>query len=200
MLLCCSRFTLRRTLFPKIRAFSFWQKQVILFFPFRFQPLLLLPVLLLFICPFFVSKMIALNFSKIISLGATHWSARSMNWSSNCSDLFPTGIPYAAAPVGKLRFMPPVTPDHWTGVRSADRPGHVCPQKIQPPRDGLNESQVSKFRIFQKMQAFLVNQSEDCLYLNIYGPVSGEWAQELTNETEHFLMSTVERTWPADSR
>src|SRR5690606_1020230 len=29
------------------------------------------------------------------------------------------GVPYAAAPTGNLRFMPPVKPQPWTGVRDA---------------------------------------------------------------------------------
>lgn len=31
------------------------------------------------------------------------------------------GIPYASPPIGSLRFMPPVTPALWSGVKKADR-------------------------------------------------------------------------------
>lgn len=31
------------------------------------------------------------------------------------------GIPYASPPTGSLRFMPPVSPSTWTGVKRADR-------------------------------------------------------------------------------
>ena len=40
------------------------------------------------------------------------------------------GIPYAAAPVGNLRFQPPAAPQSWTGVRSALDMGPSCPQLI----------------------------------------------------------------------
>lgn len=41
------------------------------------------------------------------------------------------GVPYAAAPVGSLRFMPPVPPRSWTGVRDATRPGPNAPQVVR---------------------------------------------------------------------
>ena len=57
------------------------------------------------------------------------------------------GIPYAAAPVGPLRWRPPAAPPAWTNVRDATQFGPECPQ----PRPGG--------RI-----------NEDCLSLNIWTP------------------------------
>ncbi|NWK96398.1 carboxylesterase [Sphingobium lactosutens] len=41
------------------------------------------------------------------------------------------GIPYAAAPVGALRFALPRSPDPWTDVRDALTPGPNAPQKVR---------------------------------------------------------------------
>src|SRR6218665_3619660 len=40
------------------------------------------------------------------------------------------GIPYASPPVAKLRFMPPVTPAIWQGIRNVNTFGPVCPQRF----------------------------------------------------------------------
>ena len=42
------------------------------------------------------------------------------------------GIPYAAPPVGNLRWRPPQSPASWTGVRDATRPGSACVQARDP--------------------------------------------------------------------
>jgi para-nitrobenzyl esterase len=62
------------------------------------------------------------------------------------------GIPYAAPPIGPLRWAPPQPPLPWHGVMDASRYGHRC---MQGPPGG--EAQ------FQDASA-----SEDCLSLNVF--------------------------------
>lgn len=38
------------------------------------------------------------------------------------------GIPFAAPPVGDLRWKPPQPASSWTGIRNADKFGPACPQ------------------------------------------------------------------------
>ncbi|WP_410506917.1 carboxylesterase/lipase family protein [[Mycobacterium] appelbergii] len=67
------------------------------------------------------------------------------------------GIPYAAPPVGPLRFAKPVAATGWQGERDATRPGPRCVQ--DPAADPENGR----------------NTSEDCLTLNVWTPpASGE--------------------------
>src|SRR5512135_1778858 len=63
------------------------------------------------------------------------------------------GIPYAAPPVGDLRWKEPQPVAPWTGVRKADAFGPRCLQG----------------RIFDDM-VFRDEPSEDCLYLNVWTP------------------------------
>lgn len=86
------------------------------------------------------------------------------------------GVPYASAPIGSLRFMHPVTPPHWRGVRTADDFGPVCPQKlpnIKNETEALKRMPAGRLEYLKKLLPFLHNQSEDCLYLNIYTPANG---------------------------
>ncbi|XP_067118597.1 neuroligin-4, X-linked-like isoform X1 [Centruroides vittatus] len=83
------------------------------------------------------------------------------------------GVPYASAPVGSLRFMPPVTPPHWKGVKNADQFGSVCPQRlpdITNETEALRRMPSGRLQYLRRLLPYLVNQSEDCLYLNIYAP------------------------------
>ena len=63
------------------------------------------------------------------------------------------GIPYAAPPVGALRWKAPQPVAPWTGVRKATSFGARCMQG----------------RIFDDM-IFRDEMSEDCLYLNVWTP------------------------------
>src|SRR5437868_2199486 len=62
------------------------------------------------------------------------------------------GIPYAAPPLGDLRWKPPQPAARWRGVRPADRLGQNCMQG-QP---------------FSDIDPFAAGVSEDCLYLNVW--------------------------------
>jgi len=67
------------------------------------------------------------------------------------------GVPYAAAPVGKLRWAPPQRPASWSGPRPADAFGPICPQPLKPggvPNEG----------------GAVGPASEDCLFLNVWAP------------------------------
>ena len=64
------------------------------------------------------------------------------------------GIPYAAAPVGKLRWQPPLDAKKWHGVRQATSFGSRCMQAPIYPDMVFSDS----------------GQSEDCLTLNVWTP------------------------------
>ena len=61
------------------------------------------------------------------------------------------GIPFAAPPIGDLRWRPPQPASKWDGVRAADQFGRACIQTNVAIAD-------------------LPAPSEDCLYLNVWTP------------------------------
>ena len=70
------------------------------------------------------------------------------------------GVPYAAPPVGELRWKPPVDPLPWEGVRVCDT---YAPRAIQKEIEVLSlEPFASDFYYMGYPEC-----SEDCLYLNI---------------------------------
>ncbi len=68
------------------------------------------------------------------------------------------GLPYAKAPIGPLRFQPPVPLPPWSGVRDATQPSAACRQ--HPAPDAFVWSRGP------------FEQSEDCLFLNIWSGAS----------------------------
>jgi para-nitrobenzyl esterase len=70
------------------------------------------------------------------------------------------GIPYAASTAGKNRFMPPLKPAAWTGVRDALDYGARAPQAQPRPRGEADEQGATPGQ----------QESEDCLLLNVWTP------------------------------
>ena len=56
------------------------------------------------------------------------------------------GVPFAAPPVGDLRWRPPAAVAGWDGIREASESGSACPQRNR------------------------TGQTEDCLFLNVFTP------------------------------
>ncbi|MGO8756523.1 MAG: carboxylesterase family protein [Terracidiphilus sp.] len=65
------------------------------------------------------------------------------------------GVPFAAPPVGDLRWRPPQPATKWDGVRQADKFAPQCVQtSFGPPANGEKAPEMG----------------EDCLYLNVWTP------------------------------
>ncbi|XP_042260117.1 neuroligin 4 X-linked a [Thunnus maccoyii] len=80
------------------------------------------------------------------------------------------GIPYALAPTGERRFQPPESPMSWPGIRNATQFAPVCPQFLED-RFLLNDMLPVWFTAnLDTVVTYVQEQSEDCLYLNIYVP------------------------------
>jgi para-nitrobenzyl esterase len=72
------------------------------------------------------------------------------------------GVPYAAAPVGELRWRAPAAVKPWRGIRSATEFGASCMQDEQHSRLPWTEEFMTQGPI-----------SEDCLFLNVWSPGQG---------------------------
>lgn len=69
------------------------------------------------------------------------------------------GLPFAAPPVGNLRWRAPQPPHSWTGVRDGSKFGPSCMQRVH-----------GDFLPWTKEYLVHGQVSEDCLYLNVWTP------------------------------
>ena len=75
------------------------------------------------------------------------------------------GIPYAAPPVGDLRWRPPQSPPRWRAPRDATTFANHCPQHASP--FGFEST------------------TEDCLYLNVFTPGKRERGRGHSRDRRH---------------
>jgi para-nitrobenzyl esterase len=84
-------------------------------------------------------------------------------WIEGASEKAFLGLPYAAPPVGELRWKAPQAPPAWKGVRDATKFGPRCEQ----------------WQIWADYVFLDSGPSEDCLYLNVYTPASVKQTSKL---------------------
>ncbi|KAK9519960.1 hypothetical protein VZT92_022651 [Zoarces viviparus] len=80
------------------------------------------------------------------------------------------GVPYAAPPTGERRFQPPEPPASWPEIRNATHFAPVCPQSIVEGRLPDVMLPVWFTNSIDVVSTYVQDQSEDCLYINIYVP------------------------------
>ena len=81
------------------------------------------------------------------------------------------GIPFAAPPVGDLRWKAPQPVIPWMGVLKADKfgPASIQPDRVDSPTP---DGQINYYKEFYTDGDPV--RSEDCLYLNVWTPASGK--------------------------
>lgn len=75
------------------------------------------------------------------------------------------GIPYAAPPVGDLRWREPAPVVPWDSIKVCDTFGPAAPQKLTDPGSFYDKE-------FYAQSPHMKN--EDCLYLNVWTPAAGK--------------------------
>ncbi|HZY63962.1 MAG TPA: carboxylesterase family protein [Edaphobacter sp.] len=121
----------------------------------RFRHLLTAPICLA-ACMFLIAAqpcsraqdVVATQSGRVFGVSAAHGAVVSFK-----------GIPYAAPPVGPLRWQPPQPPLPWSGVRKADHFSASCMQVIRGSHLPWTREFMAQYSI-----------SEDCLYLNVWTP------------------------------
>jgi len=111
-------------------------------------------VALVFVCMFTAGWLLAACSGPDTSLDTVHLDSGPISGAQEDGVWSFKGIPYAAPPVGDLRWRPPQPVATWQRTRACTAYGPACPQ----PAGGAE----SYFDVGQ--------QSEDCLYLNVWSP------------------------------
>lgn len=70
------------------------------------------------------------------------------------------GIPYAAPPVGDLRWKKPQPVIPWDGVMMCDQFKKICPQTLTRPVNTIPE----------QFRSLYTEHDEDCLFVNVWAP------------------------------
>src|SRR5437667_11506397 len=80
------------------------------------------------------------------------------------------GLPYGASTAGERRFMPPVKPEPWTGIRNALQYGRICPYQDSAHfnTDGKNLANSDEDQFVLHRGAAATVPGEDCLRLNLW--------------------------------
>ncbi len=86
------------------------------------------------------------------------------------------GVPYAKPPIGDLRWKAPAELESWSGVRKAVSFGNKCMQEIH--EDPLYTKE------FYSDSDYDCNMSEDCLYMNIWTPLTASDSDSTTGPAE----------------
>lgn len=96
------------------------------------------------------------------------------------------GIPYALPPTGERRFQAPEPPLSWPGIRNATQFAPVCPQFLED-RFLLNDMLPVWFTAnLDTLVTYVQEQSEDCLYMNIYVPTEDGRSKNICALHEYF--------------
>jgi para-nitrobenzyl esterase len=93
------------------------------------------------------------------------------------------GVPYGASTAGARRFMPPVRPEPWTGIRNALQYGRICPYQDSAHFDtnGKNLANSDEDAFVLHRGAAATVPGEDCLRLNL-------WTQEINGSHKRPVM------------
>src|SRR6267142_2832611 len=93
------------------------------------------------------------------------------------------GVPYGASTAGARRFMPPVKPEPWTGIRNALQYGRICPYQDSTHFDtnGKNLANSDEDAFVLHRGAAATVPGEDCLRVNL-------WTQEINGSGKRPVM------------
>ena len=105
-----------------------------------------------------------------------------------CSSFY--GVPYAAPPVGPLRFRPPQAMTPWIDPRPAVKVGASC---LQTFGDSFVNLPLPLEKVLERLHILMEPMSEDCLFLNIWTPHrwSTNTATNTKNNERHDLLPVM---------
>ncbi|WP_051537668.1 carboxylesterase/lipase family protein [Treponema sp. C6A8] len=97
-------------------------------------------------------------------------------WNKDKSVEIFAGIPFAAPPVGDLRWKEPQDVIPWEGVYKAD---HFAPMAMQNQLGRFLNFLYNAYTHQKKSRTYKAPMSEDCLYLNVWKPADSKASEPL---------------------